>query len=82
MLELKENFFLIRQLYGNIWSYSKNATSQGDAYRTGYLLDYFKYYYKVIAMDVSKQQALDAALKVIQQINLIGNLQAQTKYLQ
>ena len=33
-------------------------------------------------MDVSKQQALDAALKAIQQISLIGNLQAQTKYLQ
>ena len=35
------------------------------------LLDYvyFKNYYKIIAIDLSKQQAQDANLKAIQQIN-------------
>ena len=35
---------------------------------------YFKKYYKMIAVDLSKQQALDADLKVIQQINFTANL--------
>ena len=45
----------------------KLATGQGDDYTTGCLLDYiyFKNYYKMIAVDLSKQQALDADLKVI-----------------
>ena len=40
----------------------KIATGQGDNYTTGCLLDYiyFKNYYKMIAIDLSKQQALDA----------------------
>ena len=38
-----------------IW---KIATSQGDEYTTGFLLDYS--YYKLIATDLSKQQKLDA----------------------
>ena len=40
----------------------KVATGQGDDYTTGYLLDYihFKNYYTIIAIDLSKQQALDA----------------------
>ena len=44
------------------------ATGQGDDYTTGCLLDYiyFKNYYKMIAVDLSKQQALDADLKAIQ----------------
>ena len=39
----------------------KIATGQGDDYTTGYLLDYpyFKDSYKMIAVDLSKQQALD-----------------------
>ena len=46
----------------------KIATGQGDDYTTGCLLDYiyFKNYYKMIAVDLSKQQALDADLKAIQ----------------
>ena len=50
----------------------KIATGQGDDYTTGCLLDYiyFKNYYKMIVVDLSKQQALDADRKVIQQINL------------
>ena len=45
----------------------KNATGQGDDYTTGCLLDYtyFKNYYKMIAVDLSKQQALDADPKAI-----------------
>ena len=40
----------------------KIATGQGDNCTTGCLLDYsyFKDHYKIIATDLSKQQALDA----------------------
>ena len=40
----------------------KIATGQGDDYATGSLLDYpyFKDSYKIIAVDFSKEQALDA----------------------
>ena len=59
--------------YGNI---RKIATGQGDDYTTGCLLDYiyFKNYCKMIAVDLSKQQALDADPKAIQQINFTANL--------
>ena len=54
----------------------KIVTGQGDDYTTGCLLDYnyFKNHYKMIAIDLSKQQELDADLKAIQQINFTGNL--------
>ena len=41
----------------------------------GCLLDYigFKNYYKMIAVDLSKQQALDADPKAIQHINFTAN---------
>ena len=54
----------------------KIATGQGDDYATGCLLDciYFKSYYKMIAVDLSKQQALDADPKATQQINFTANL--------
>ena len=55
--------------YDNI---RKIATGQGDDYTTGCLLDYN--YYKMMATDLSKQQALDADLKAIQQINFTTNL--------
>ena len=35
---------------------------------------YFKDHYKMIAMDLSKQQALDADPRAIQQINFTANL--------
>ena len=38
---------------------------------------YFKEYCKVIAIDLSKQLALDADSKAIQQIIFIGNLDQQ-----
>ena len=53
----------------------KIITSQGHDYTTGCLLEYiyFKNYYKMIAVDFSKQ-ALDANPKAIQQINFTANL--------
>ena len=54
----------------------KIGIGQGDDYTTGYLLDYtyFKKYYKMIAIDLSKQQVLDANPKAIQQIHFTTNL--------
>ena len=54
----------------------KVATGEGDDYTTCCLLDYayFKNYYKMIAVDLSKQQALDADPKAIQQINFKASL--------
>ena len=54
----------------------KIATGREDEYTTGCLLDYnhFKNYYKIIAIDLSKQQALDADPKATQQINFTANL--------
>ena len=52
------------------------ATGQGDDYTTGCLLDYsyFKENYRMIAIDLSKQQALDADPRAIQEINFMANL--------
>ena len=52
------------------------ASDQGNDYTTGCLLSYpyFKVYYKMIAIDLSKQQALDPDPRGIQQINFTGNL--------
>ena len=54
----------------------KIAIGHGDDYTTRCLLHYtyFKKYYKMIAIDLSKQQALDADPRAIQQINFTGNL--------
>ena len=54
----------------------KIATGRGDDDTTGCLLGYiyFKKYYKMIKVDLSKQQALDADAKAIQQINFTKNL--------
>ena len=59
--------------YDNI---RKIATGYGDDYTTGCLLDYtyFKDYYEKIAIDLTKQQALDADPRAIQQINFMVNL--------
>ena len=59
--------------YENI---SKIVTGQGDDYTTGCLLDYanFRDNSKIVAIDLSKQQALDADPRAIQQINFTGNL--------
>ena len=59
--------------YDNI---QKIPTGQGHDYKTGCLLDYnyFNNYWKMIAIDLSKQQVLDADPKAIQQINFTANL--------
>ena len=72
-------FFFDQPIKNNKTTYEsirKNATGQGDDYTTGCLLDYpyFKDIYKVIAVDLSKQNALDAVPRAIQQINFIANL--------
>ena len=58
--------------YDSIW---KVSTWQGDDYTTGCLLEYnhFKNYYKMIAIDLSKQWALNTDLKTIQQISFTKN---------
>ena len=73
-----ENFF-DQPIKNNKVTYEnirKIATGQGDDYTTGCLLDYsyFVDTYKMIAVDLSKQQALDADPKAIQPINFTANL--------
>ena len=55
--------------YDNIWKIVTGYTARC-------LLDYnyFNNYYKMIVIELSKQQALDADPKAIQQINFTGNL--------
>ena len=49
---------------------------QGDESTTGCLFDYpyIKENYKMIAIDLSKQQSLDAGPKAMQQISFTANL--------
>ena len=73
-----ENFF-DQPIKNNKVTYEnirKIAIGQGDDYTTGCLLNYqyIKDYYKMIAVDLSKQQALDPDPRAIQQINFTGNL--------
>ena len=65
--------------YDNI---PKSAIGLGNDNTAGCLLDYnyYKKYYKVIAINLSKQQALDADPKAIQQINFNGNLKKTQQY--
>ena len=51
--------------------------SRNNEYRTGNLLDYdyFRKYYKLIAIDLSKQQVLQENKDLIQQINFLGKLE-------
>ena len=70
---LDQPFKINMRTYDNI---QKIATDQGDEYTIGCLLDYsyFKKHYKMISIDLSKQQALDADPKAIQQINFTTNI--------
>ena len=56
----------------------KISTGQGDDYTTGCLLDfaYFEKNYRLIAVDLSKQKALDADSRAIQQIIFTGKASA------
>ena len=54
----------------------------GDDYTTGCLLDYtYSKKYIIIAIDLSKQQALDADPEAIQQINFTANLDREKQFL-
>ena len=73
-----ENFFNQpvknnKVIYENI---RKIATGQGDDYTIGCSLDYpyFKDNYKMVAVNLSKQNELDAHPRAIQQINFTANL--------
>ena len=71
--------FFAQQVKNNLRTNEKSqtiATGQRDDYTTGCLLDYpyFKENYKLIAIDSSKQLALNVNPKTIQQINFTGNL--------
>ena len=73
-----QNFF-DQPVKNNLRTYDnirKIGNGQGDDYTTSCLVDYnyFKEYCKMIAIDLSKQQALDADPKATQQINFAGNL--------
>ena len=59
--------------YNNIL---KITIGQGDDSKTAFLLYhlYVNDHYKMTAIDLSKQQALDPFLKAIQQIDFTGNL--------
>ena len=63
----------MNKTYENI---RKIAIGKADDYTAGGMLDYscFKENYKTIAIDLSKQQALDADPRKIQQINFTANL--------
>ena len=68
-----KNFF-DQPINSNLKTYEnirKLATGQGHDYITGCLLDYsyFNNHYKMIAIDLSKQQVSDADPRAIQQIN-------------
>ena len=56
----------------------KISTGQGDDYTTSCLLDfaYFGKSYRLIAADLSKQKALDADSRAIQQIIFTGKIKA------
>ena len=68
-----ENFFDNKVTYENI---RKIAACQGDDYTTDCLLDYlyFKDSYKVITIDLSNQQAIDADPRANQKNNFTANL--------
>ena len=73
--------FMINQLMTQLKKYneiSKVLTGQGDDYTTGCLLDfsYFEKNYRLIAVDLSKQKALDADSRAIQQIIFTGKIKA------
>ena len=59
----------------------KISAGQGDDYTTGCLLDfsYFEKKYRLIAVDLSKQKALDADSRAIQQIIFTGKTDNQIR---
>ena len=60
----------------------KISTGKGDDYTTGCLLDfaYFEKNYKIIAVDLSKQKALDADSRTMQQIIFTSEIKSAVAY--
>ena len=75
-----QNFF-DQPIRNNLKTYNvqKIVADRRDDYTIGCLLDhnYLENYYHRIALDISKQQALDSDPKAIQQINFTRNLEEQ-----
>ena len=76
-IEIDERNFYDQAINDSIKQYDelrKISTGQGDDYTTGCLLDfaYFEKKYRLIAVDLSRQKALDADPKAIQQITFTG----------
>ena len=73
-----KNFYdqMINDTIKQYAEFRKISTGQGDNYTTGCLLDfpYFEKDCRLISVDLSKQKALDADLKVIQQIIYTGHV--------
>ena len=73
-----ENFFDQPLKYNKVTyeNIRKIATGKGDDYTTGCLLDYpyFKDSYKMIAADLTQQQALDVDPRANHQINFTASL--------
>ena len=61
--------------------FDKISTGQPDDYASGCLLEsnYFKKYFKMIVIDLCRQETLCSDPKVIKQINLTGYLENQSK---
>ena len=79
MLWLTVKTFFDQPINSEVKSYEnirKISTGYWDVYTTGCLLDYsyFKDYYKMIAIDLSKQQVVHADPRAFQQINFTANL--------
>ena len=69
----KRFWLIILATYENI---QRITNVQGHIYRTVLFTDYiyFRNYYKMISIDLSKQQALDLDPKAMKQINITWNL--------
>ena len=84
-IEIDQKNFYDQPINDSIKQYDeirKVSTGQGDDYTTGSLLDfaYFKYNCRLIAADLSKQKALDADSRVIQQIIFTGKIKAEVAH--
>ena len=83
-IEIDGRNFYDQAINGLIKQYDeirKISTGQGDDYTTGCLLDfaYFEKNYRLIAADLSKQKALDADSRAIQQIIFTGKTDNQIR---
>ena len=80
-IEIECRIFYNQPINDSIKQYDKIrkiSIRQGDDYTTGCLLDfaYFEKNYRLIAADLSKQKALDADSRAIQQIIFTGKVSA------